>query len=179
YLNNVEQETNTWSSGNPEIVVLDGFEVGTYNFTMIFRDKFGNTFSYTIMVMVEDTTYPEVTSPPDITFQRGTTGHRITWEITDINNGTYVIYTNGTLIHEDNWSSGDSIEVNLDDLLAASYVFEIVATDDYGNSISDDVLVTVTEGTEQGSFGTILVGTIIVAIIITLGGGYRIIRRRR
>ncbi|MHA2254418.1 MAG: hypothetical protein ACXAD7_29025, partial [Candidatus Kariarchaeaceae archaeon] len=122
YLNSIEQETSTWTSGDPEIVILDGFEVGTYNFTMIFRDKFGHSFSYTIMVMVEDTTDPIVTGSADVTHEQGSTGN-IEWIGEDYNPDTFTLYLNSIEQETSTWTSGDPEIVILDGFEVGTYNF--------------------------------------------------------
>ena len=63
----------------------------------------------------------------------------------------YVIYRNGTQIATGSWSSGINITIDVDGLKAGIYNFTIMFVDSFGNSASDDVLVTVLSATTSSS----------------------------
>jgi parallel beta-helix repeat protein len=86
-----------------------------------------------------------ITHPNNQQITSGTTGNKITWNITDTNtyNPTYVIYRNGTFIQNETWISGAPVIFSIDGLPIGSYNFSIIATDGFGETIQDDVIVTV------------------------------------
>jgi hypothetical protein len=101
--------------------------------------------NWRIVVQIENI-MPIITSPPDITYQVGTTGHIITWTITDstTGNGTdYVIFRNGQNIRSGFWQNGDNITTNIDGLAVGIHFFEIRVFDGLGGNATDIVQVTV------------------------------------
>lgn len=92
---------------------------------------------------------PVISSPPDISFIFGSTGNKISWMINDtsVDNPTYLIYRNSFLIINDTWTPGEEVVISLDGLSVGSYNYTIVVFDGFGNSISDEVLVNVSEDT--------------------------------
>ncbi|MFX0137385.1 MAG: hypothetical protein ACFFDN_27345 [Candidatus Hodarchaeota archaeon] len=92
---------------------------------------------------------PVITNTPsDFSVEVGYTGESISWTATDLNPHTYMIDLQGvgTVAGPTAWSSGVAITYNVPDGLAAgNYTYTITITDDYGNSVSDSVLMTVEE----------------------------------
>lgn len=110
---------------------------------------------------------PAITSPADIPYVASTTGHSISWTITDDTTGrtSYMIYRNGTRVSNGTWSSGVAVSINVDGLGIGKYNYTIVASDGVGGSVQDTVLVTVTPATNT-EFLLLLILVIIIAIII-------------
>ena len=101
----------------------------------------------------------------------------ISWTATDNFPGTFTIEVEGTSIAIGPlpWTSGEPINYEIpEDLGPGVYEFNIIITDDYGNSASSTITVTIT-GTPSGggiSFGytflTITIASILGLIIIFL-----------
>nr|MDO8110764.1 toll/interleukin-1 receptor domain-containing protein [Candidatus Sigynarchaeota archaeon] len=94
---------------------------------------------------------PMITSPADLTFDRGTTGHVLSWTITATNVGitSFVIYQNSAQVNSGAWTNSTPILVNLDALAVGNYNYTIIVNDGFGGIARDEVLVTVNQG--QGS----------------------------
>ncbi len=86
---------------------------------------------------------PRITSPSDIVYYQGETGHVIRWNAYDSNPDRYSITRNGTIIRNGAWDGLSPIEVNVDGLDVGVWVFELVVNDTDGRSVSDTVMVTV------------------------------------
>ncbi|MBS3794531.1 MAG: hypothetical protein KGY80_06525, partial [Candidatus Thorarchaeota archaeon] len=76
--NGVVIDSATWNGGDIS-QPLDGYEAGTYNFTLIVEDVFGQTTSDRVRVVVEDTIPPALNSPSDVEFTEGDEGHFVNW----------------------------------------------------------------------------------------------------
>ncbi|MHA1665200.1 MAG: DUF4350 domain-containing protein [Candidatus Njordarchaeales archaeon] len=121
---------------------------------------------------------PEINSPDDIQYEEGETGNIITWTPNSIYPAVYSITRNGTEIQAGSWD-GSPLSINVDGLLApGTYVYTIIVHDRGRYSVSDTVLVTVTEAppseeengetTPSGISTTLLIiiGAVIAIIII-------------
>ncbi len=147
YENNVEIESGSWFSDVAITVNVDGLTPGTYDYTIVVFDTSNNSATDTVIVTVEDTTAPVLTTPAGVIYEQGETGNNITWTATDYNPETYIVYRDGIEIASGTWTSNNPITVNVDGLLPGSYDYTIVVADMYGNSVSNTIIVTVTETT--------------------------------
>ncbi|MHA1619688.1 MAG: hypothetical protein ACTSVZ_10445 [Promethearchaeota archaeon] len=86
-----------------------------------------------------------INNPEDLNYDIGQTGQNITWVITDITVSTpgYTIYQNGTVNAIGSWTSGTPIVLDLDPFVVGIYNLTIIATDGYGGTVEDEVIVTV------------------------------------
>ncbi len=100
---------------------------------------------------ITDIIVPTLSTPSDITYEQGTTGHSITWIATDINPDICTIYKDGIEITSGKWTSGIPITTNVDVLSIGSYTYSIVVFDVSGNSAIDTVIVTVIVASPEDS----------------------------
>ena len=143
-IDGITGDWTTWTGG--EIAVaIDGLDIGTHTYFIEVRDISGNTVSDTVVVIVEDTTAPVLSSPDDIVMVFGETGHNITWWCEDLNPANYSVTLDGTVIASGTWTS--NVTVVLDALPVGQHVILIVVTDGSGNSAEDSVTVTVQAST--------------------------------
>lgn len=128
-----------------------------------------------------DRTDPTVTTPDDVTFVEGTTGHNITWTLNDENPTTYQVLVNGTAEASGSWTDGTDIVLDLDDFEAGVYNCTIVAYDIAGNMVIDTVMVTVTAS--GGGITNFLMDNLLYIAIgvgaIVIIGAVVCIRRRK
>jgi hypothetical protein len=143
--------------------------VGTHELQLTVTDVFGFSASDAVDVTVVDTTAPTISSPADVEFQQGTTGHSIVWSCSDFYPDSYRIYINGVVNKTADWDSAD-ISVVLDNLVQGTYNLTVVVYDTSGNSASDTVMVSVTPaGLSSTTIILIIVaGAAILVIIIVL-----------
>lgn len=113
---------------------------GYYEFEITTTDYVGNSHAVA-MALTVDNSGPDVSTPPDFQYELGTTGHSIIWDCTDLNPDYYELYRDGVLVSTGSWSSG--LEYSVDDLTEGTYTFTIIFWDLAGNSVTDDVEVTV------------------------------------
>jgi hypothetical protein len=133
-----------WSNGTIT-VAIDGLSVGTYTIIIQVYDLYNNSRSDTVIVTVVDATLPDLDSPSDFSYTEGTTGNTISWIAGDRHPDLYNITLDGNLyIPDSTWSNG-TIIIDVDGLSLGPHTIVITLYDSSGNSVSDSVLVTVTE----------------------------------
>ncbi|MHA2277543.1 MAG: hypothetical protein ACXAC2_17325, partial [Candidatus Kariarchaeaceae archaeon] len=140
-------DSGSWGSGTPIVLDIDGLGLGTYNYTIVITDDASISTSDQVFVTVVDSTIPSLSNPSDVTYEFGTTGHNISWIITDAFPNTYNIYQDGIAIDSGSWSSGIPITINIDGLTLGVYNYTIVVTDSTSNSETDLVWVSVQDTT--------------------------------
>lgn len=96
-----------------------------------------------IIVSPDENQVPIVNSPIDIVYVEGSTGHNITWEISDDNPAYWITTRNGDYLSAMAWETlNETVPVDVDGLAAGNYEFKIYACDGIYN-ITDVVLVAV------------------------------------
>ena len=86
---------------------------------------------------------PSVSDVADFDYTEGETGNIISWDVTDMYPGTYIINEDGLEVDTGIWNSTTPIAINVDDLSVGTYVYSIVVMDLAGNIAEDTVTVTV------------------------------------
>ncbi len=125
---------------------IDGLSVGLYNITIVAYDGSGNSDADTVFVEVVDTVAPSIDSPNDIDYVVGSTGHQISWSVSDLGASFYQILRDGEVLVDAAWD-GSPIVVNVDLLILGTFNYTLVVSDQGDNTASDSVLVTVTLAT--------------------------------
>ncbi len=121
-------------------------ESGTLNYIIFMEGWHGIWNSIADSILVQDTISPDVSSPSNIDYIVGSTGHELSWNATDFEPDTYEVFKDGVSIISGAWnSSTESVSVSVDGLVVGVYNYTIVFTDISGNSASDEVVVTVSE----------------------------------
>ena len=90
---------------------------------------------------------PEISTPNDIIYEAGDTGHQIVWTITNFTPYVYELIRNGSILISAVWSTGDSLVVSVDNLPPMSYNYTLVVHDSENFVIGDTVIVTVVDTT--------------------------------
>ncbi|MFW9965150.1 MAG: hypothetical protein ACFFCX_16380 [Candidatus Sifarchaeia archaeon] len=149
YLEGSPVKSGAWNSSIETVSIsVDGHGLGTYNYTLVVTDVGGNTASDEVMVYVVDATSPIIDSPSDLTYYEFDTGYSITWNPDDANPQSYFIYRNEVLIKSGPWnSSSETITISVDGLALGIYNYTILVVDLEDHSVSDEVIVTVSDGT--------------------------------
>jgi hypothetical protein len=154
-------EEGPWD-GSPITVPLNTLAPGVYEFEVTVWDTDDRYMMDTVIITAEDTTDPTLNSPADVDITAGETAS-VTWDASDAFPEEFTLRINGTVELTSAWI-GDEVTVNIDDLEAGVYEFEITVSDTSGNTATDTVLVTVTAG---GLFG---LDTTTLIIIVAAAG---------
>ncbi|OLS20966.1 MAG: hypothetical protein HeimC2_35190 [Candidatus Heimdallarchaeota archaeon LC_2] len=137
--------TGSWTSGIAIEYTIDGLVIGSYNFTIIVSDNWGNTNYDTVLITVVDTTIPYITIISETSYVVGTSGNQIIWNVTDPNPSNFSVYINGAIHETGNWNNTDNVRINVDGLELGIYNFEIYAQDSLGNINSSLIILYVIE----------------------------------
>ncbi|MFV2015734.1 MAG: hypothetical protein ACC656_09920, partial [Candidatus Heimdallarchaeota archaeon] len=93
------------------------------------------------IIEIIDATPPIVRGQPDFSYEEDSVDNYISWTVRGDPRGTYQIYEDDEIVDEGVWTDGDTIEINIDELEKGRYEYEIIFTDEAGNSKSDTVIV--------------------------------------
>jgi hypothetical protein len=109
---------------------------------------------------------PIISTPADIEYTAGQTGHVISWNIDGQGTTTqsYAITRNGTQVASGSWTDPGTVNYNVDGLDAGVYSIAIYASDNAG-SVSDEVIVTV----NAAVLGTTIDWTVLLVSIAFIG----------
>jgi len=131
--------------------IPDGLGIGTYTYIANFTDIFGNFNTDTVLIIVQDTTAPVITTTPnDVILELGYSGEGISWIATDLNPSTYTILNGSSeiLTGPTSWSSGIMVTYDIPDGLGiGTYSYTINFTDTSGNFTTNTVLIIVQDTT--------------------------------
>ncbi|MHA1908608.1 MAG: hypothetical protein ACW98Y_15005 [Candidatus Thorarchaeota archaeon] len=157
----------TWSGDAHFVNVSIGeLSMGVYEYLAVFTDAGGNYTEDSVIVSVIDSTSPTISSPNDISFDEGTTGHVVTWTADDYNPESFIVHIDGdTRIASGSWD-GSPISINLDAMPMGVYTMVITVTDSTGNTVTDEVhlIVNVPPTIVLLGVGTIGVAAALVAV---------------
>jgi parallel beta-helix repeat protein len=139
--NGSEIRNEPWTSNINITLILDDFQIGITNYTIIVYDVSGNEASNTIIVTIQDTLAPLIDGPINFYMQKGTTGNNILWFIIDKNPANFTILKDGEIILNDTWEFSPWIAINLDSLPLGVYNFTLLITDQFNNVANSNVIV--------------------------------------
>ncbi|HMF30098.1 MAG TPA: C39 family peptidase, partial [Candidatus Lokiarchaeia archaeon] len=170
YCGGVEMENQSWTSDQGISFSADDLSVGNYLITLNVSDGFGGLVQDDVLVHVSPNTIPTIIGPADFSYLLGTTGHAISWTITDntTENPYYVIYRNGTEIVARDWVEGSSISLSIDGLNPGTYNFTIIFCDGLGAIATDQVVVQVINPINTPFNPIPLVGIIAGGAVVTV-----------
>ncbi|TFG32489.1 hypothetical protein EU527_10055 [Candidatus Thorarchaeota archaeon] len=116
----------------------------------VFNQAGESAIAATTVRVIQDETAPIIQQPANITYEYGSFGHEIQWNITESNPEFYNITrlsnetgTNFTIIESGDWD-GDDIIINIDGLNESRwYIYTLFVRDIFGLNVSSAVNVTV------------------------------------
>ncbi|TXT55454.1 MAG: exported protein of unknown function [Candidatus Thorarchaeota archaeon] len=124
----------------------------SYELCLRSMDELGNIGEVNLTVYY-DTSAPQLSSPADISYEVGTSGQTITWEVSDLTPQNYSITLDGSLWQDGDWE-GDDIITNVSGLLVGDHTLVITVYDRAGYSSTDTVEVEVTDASTTTTTGT-------------------------
>ncbi|MBD3405221.1 MAG: hypothetical protein GF411_03680 [Candidatus Lokiarchaeota archaeon] len=145
YVNGNLDVSESWTGPNFTTPV-DCLELGVFNYTLLVKDTSNNQATDTVLVIIIDSTNPEINSPMDMEYEFNSSDNHIIWEPTDLDPGNFTIYLDGEIVDSQNWD-GSQITLNVDDLDLGEYNYTVVVSDDSGNTVEDTVFVHVVDTT--------------------------------
>lgn len=142
-------KSGLWNSSAETITIsIDGLSAGVYDYEIIVYDDLNNTATDLVIVTVYDNTAPIIDTPSDIIINEGTIGQFISWSPSDLNPVSYEIFVDGVLMWSGFWnSSSEAINASCNSLAIGTHVFIIYVTDVGDITVSDEVVVSVLDGT--------------------------------
>ncbi|MHA2402296.1 MAG: hypothetical protein ACXADH_04830, partial [Candidatus Kariarchaeaceae archaeon] len=143
YVNGSFYTEGMWSSGENISIDIDGLELGLHNFTIYISDASGNISNDSVQISVNDTIDPVIDYPTGFSYEYGSTSNNITWNPSDLNSGSYVIFRNGTFFTSDSWSNGTPIIINVDAQVLGLHNFTLYLNDTSGNTVSHSVFISI------------------------------------
>ncbi|MBY9007667.1 MAG: glycoside hydrolase family 9 protein [Candidatus Lokiarchaeota archaeon] len=84
-----------------------------------------------------------VSTPSDLVYIEGTTGHALSWTATDDNPDIYDVLRDDILVSTGTWTNLEILSINVDGLSAGIYNYTIIVEDDDDYTATDSVNVTV------------------------------------
>ncbi|MFW9993338.1 MAG: hypothetical protein ACFFD4_14940 [Candidatus Odinarchaeota archaeon] len=127
-------------------VLIDMYDLGSYNYTIIVSDESGNIGKESILVKVTDFTPPLIKPPPDIIYSEGSEGPEIIWEIIEANPYNYSLYSNDRLI-ENGTITSMNLTTSVTGLELGNYLYLLIVQDEQGLSHACSCLVIVLDFT--------------------------------
>ena len=135
-VNNTFLRSAGWENGDEVLCFLSEPELGTYIYTIMVQDLYGNTAQQSVKVIMQDTLSPTVTNLPDKIYDYGY-NHSFSWLVTDGRPAHYNITSNDTLLQEGTWASGQAIEFTSIQPELGFYHFMLKVWDISGNLAND------------------------------------------
>ncbi len=124
--------STSWD-GSPITVDVNGLDVGTYIYTCTVMNENNETASDSVTVTVyPDTRAPIIVGNANITYEYGSEGNTIQWNITESNPDYYNITMNNTIVEEGPWD-GSNISISVDGLTVGNYTYMLWVNDTYGH----------------------------------------------
>ena len=181
--------TETNQPGNASTVLGFGGHVlfNAYLIDQLYGDLDDSTYSDAFELWENQITFmyydrPTIDHPDDVTYMETEVGNEITWlPVADAGPWEYVVRENGSIVESGRWNGG-AITINVDGVNASLTDYQLTVFDRLGYSVSDLVVLNVTEyiepePTTSGTGGgapldpTLLViigavGVVVVIIII-------------
>ena len=155
-------ESGTWDGGTitVHLVYLRTRDLITslpkdFDFEVtVFNEANESASTSTTVTVIQDVLAPIIVQPANITYEVGSFGHDIRWNITESNPDFYNIsrtsnepVSNASTLESGNWS-GDDIIINVDDLNASRwYLYQLFVNDTIGRNSTSYVNVTVLQDT--------------------------------
>ncbi|MHA1576455.1 MAG: DUF4350 domain-containing protein [Candidatus Thorarchaeota archaeon] len=177
FVDGVQDGTSTTWDGSVITYNVDGLDLGTHTVEIFVYGAATQPIGDAVVVTVEDTMDPFLTSPADFTMTANTTGNTLTWAASDPNPSHFVILMNSTAYDAGVWD-GSSVVLDLDDLTPGIYFFTIRVNDTLGHMSEDTVLVTVNEPSLLGGLDLTTLILIAAGVLGVLIIGAVVCRKR-
>ncbi len=145
-LNNSVYRSGSWVSGQNVSVLLDSFNVGIYNFTIVAYDTSNLMSRDVVIITVKDTTPPKLLSSPPTSlriFKNPEKTNLLMWRVQEINPKDYSIILDGKTVQSGSFANNQTISFNVTNLSLGVHNITVKFQDNYGNSVSQSVTLTI------------------------------------
>ncbi|MHA2366296.1 MAG: right-handed parallel beta-helix repeat-containing protein, partial [Candidatus Hodarchaeales archaeon] len=132
YRNNSLLSSNSWYSDSKIVIIIDGLDVGIYNYTIIVWDNDNLFLIDQVWVEVSPAAVaPFIINLVDLPFiyHEGNIGYYLNWTIRDDNPTHYFIYLDSSIQKNGSLIAGENIGISIDGLTVGIYNFTIVVID--------------------------------------------------
>jgi hypothetical protein len=162
FVGNHELDTGLWDGGDITVYLAwlyrdDLVETLPQVLTMVctvYNQEGESASATTTITIILDESAPIIAQPSNITYEYGSFGHEILWNITESNPDFYNISrtsneptSNSTVLEFGDWN-GDNITINVDGLNASRwYLYSLFVNDTFGYNATSYVNVTVVPDT--------------------------------
>ena len=138
-------QANTWSNNEIIAYSLDNFELGVNELLIYFSDVSNNIINVNITVLVVDTTAPQITSLPDISFQSDSSVHQfnITWLVDEHLPSNYRLFRNFRTIVSGVIPESKKLSFLINESEVGLYQYFITVADTSGHVARDFFIVNV------------------------------------
>ena len=156
--NGVELDSEIWSGGDITVYLawlynehlIDALPKEITMVCTVFNEAGESASATTVITVVPDESPPIIQQPENITYEAGSFGHEIRWNITEANPEFYNISrisneptSNATVLESGSWNGGN-ITINVDGLNASRwYLYSLFVNDTFGRNATSSVNVTV------------------------------------
>lgn len=143
YRNDIEFKFDYWESSVPVWINLMDTPLGDWNLTIVFRDTSGNEVSQTVMISVVelvDLTFESTTSDSSFTYGEQ---FYLNFSVSSVNPGNWSLTMNGDPYMTGEWEPSVLTSVNLTSLPVGNYMADLVVVDEFQQTISFEVEITV------------------------------------
>lgn len=145
-INGSIHELGMWESNESITINIDSLLLGFHIINFTAFDSSGNTISGLIELTVIDNSTPSINDHLNLTMIENSLGNVIVWISTEFHPDTYDLFLdNFKIVSDQIWQSGQQIIIPIDSLIKGEYNYTIIIYDTSGNSITDQLIVSVVD----------------------------------
>ncbi|MBD3216421.1 MAG: hypothetical protein GF311_27660, partial [Candidatus Lokiarchaeota archaeon] len=127
-------------NGNNISISIDTSIVGVENYTIIATDPYGNDAKFTTVISVIDSIPPQIEGESSVIVDFNQF-YILEWNISEINDGTYLIKIENTTLISNAFTDGDTVSIPLDTSQSGYFTYTILATDPSENEATFNTIV--------------------------------------
>lgn len=148
-------------------------DIRNWHYTIFATNPVGLNGSNSVIVHIRDNLAPTIENPKDLLSLEQYSSYTLEWNITEVNNGSYIIKRNGTKVHFNDFFHWINISISADTTQIGDWNYTIIATDSSNNTTSNTIIINIWEN----SANTILIILISIISIISVVVIYSVKKR--
>jgi hypothetical protein len=110
-------------------IQVNSNKTGDWNYTILVIDPYGNNQSYTIIINIFDITNPSIEGIGSYKIIEKNSVYTTYWNITEINNGTYEIRRNGSIVGSGGFTHWVNISIQINTTVGGYWNYTVFASD--------------------------------------------------